>query len=472
MCRVPLVAALACVLAATAAAQPRPPAPRRLLDAPVFTIRPQGALSAFLGEGVNVVVAWRPVGEAARYRVTLTTADNKSTDVEIAATRWEKSGLAPGRYQLTVTAIDATGTEGAISDALPLNVMEVRAVPPGADVSMPPTRGAYAVGTKFSVPAMHCETSPMQIDDLLVLPENELRITTPGAVTLRCAGIPGYLEKQVVIAPVAVAVHSATVIRGATTAIHITLGTVAFVGPRLDVQPFGDVTLGEPVRTEFGLDIPVAAPLAAKTGGLTLQAGTFELGRVSLALVDPPPPPPPPLPKPIDWAAFDFGGQVGAFFPPSEPTDATRIGKPTAAADVITSGPLAGVRLGFFPTPRVGLEGEISIAAGGYANESGVSQLLATRSQLAVRALEFGRLGMRLFAGAGAWTTLRDRNTSQQSVEGEVHAGAALTVETSRNLWLRFQVADLVTAARDGGYAHVLEAQLGIFTRFGRRDSF
>jgi hypothetical protein len=467
-----LVAALACGLAATAGAQPRPPAPRRLLDAPVFTIRPLGALSAFVGEGVEVVIAWRPVGEAARYRVTLTTADGKATDVEIAALRFEKHDLAPGRYQLTVTAIDASGTEGAISEALPLNVVEIRAVPPGADKPMPPTRGAYAVGTKFSVAGMHCEITAAQIDDLLVLPENELRITTPGRALLRCAGILGYLEKEVVIAPISVALQSPTMTRGETTTLHVTLGSVAHIGSHIDVQAFGDITVGEAVRTEYGVDVPVAAPPAAKTGALALHTGNFELGRFDLALVAAPPPPPQPPPAPIDWAALDFGGQVGAFFPPSEVTHATRIGKPTDPDDVVTGGALAGVRVGFFPTRRVGLEGEISILAGGYANESGVSQLLATRGQLAVRAFERGRFGVRLFAGAGAWTTLVDRDTSRQSAEAEVHGGAALTVETSPNLWLRFQLADLVTAARDSGYAHVLEPQLGIFTRFGRRDSF
>ena len=74
----------------------------------MFTIRPQGALSAFVGEGVNVNVAWRAGAEAKRYRVTLTAADGTATDVEVRGVRFEKKGLAPGRYQLTVTAIDAS----------------------------------------------------------------------------------------------------------------------------------------------------------------------------------------------------------------------------------------------------------------------------------------------------------------------------------------------------------------------------
>jgi hypothetical protein len=462
-----------CALAAPVAAQPRPPAPRKLLEAPVFTIRPQGALSAFVGEGLDVAVGWRPVGEAARYRVTLTnTADNTAVDLETAAVRFEKHGIAPGRYQLTVTAIDASGTEGALSEPLPLNVIEVRATPPGADKPQPPTRGAYAAGTRFSVAGMHCEVSAAPIDDLLVLPENELQLTNAGLTTLRCAGIPGYLEKQVVIAPVSIAVPSTTAQRGATTIVHVTIASVAWIGPRLDAQAFGDITIGEPTRTEFGVDVPVAAPLTAKTGGFTIQAGKLELGRVELTLTAPPPPPPPPPITPLDWQALDFGGQVGAFFPPTGAMSATTIGEPMNADDVVTAGPLVGVRLGFFPIARVGLEGELSMIAAGYGDESGVAQILALRIQAAVRGLEIGRFGLRLIGGAGSWTTLRKHGTSTRATEGEVHAGVAVTVEMSPNLWLRLQLADLVTEARDEGYAHVIETQLGIFTRFGRTDSF
>jgi hypothetical protein len=464
-----LVVVLGCALVAPAMAQPRPAAPRKLLDAPVFTIRPQGALAGFIGEGVNVAVGWRPVGEASRYRVTLTnTADNTSADLETASLRFEKQGMAPGRYELTVAAIDASGMEGALSEPLPLNVIEVRGVPPGADKPMPPTRGAYAIGTRFSVPGMHCEVSTAPIDDLLVLPENELQIVKPGLATLRCAGIPGYLEKQVVMAPLTIEVRSADVQRGATTIVHVTLASVALIGPRLDVQPFGDITLGEPTRTDFGLDVPVAAPLAAAKAGFSIHAGSFVLGRFDLTLTAPPPPPPPPPREPLHWQALDLGGQVGAFFPPS----ASTIGDPMQDADVVTAGPLAGVRLGFFPISRLGFEAEVSMIAGGYADESGVSQILATRIQVAARAVEIGRFGLRIIGGVGAWSTLRQHGSSQRASAGEVHGGAAVTVEMSPNLWLRFQLADLVTRARDDGYAHVIEGQFGIFTRFGRTDSF
>lgn len=469
--RITLAALLGCALAVPARAQSEPP--RRLLDPPVFTLRPEGALPAFPGAGVDVTIGWRPVGEAARYRATFTNvATGTSTDVETTALRIDKRGLAPGRYQLTVGALDATGTVGALSEPLPLNVVEVRAVPPGADQPMPPTRDAYAVGTQFSVPGMHCEASESRIDDLLVRAENELRVTRPGRTTLYCAGLPGYLEADVLIAPVSIAAQSTEVTRGRTTIVHVTIGSVAHVGDHLAVTALGDVTAGVPVRTRYGLDVPVTAPRDAGAGTLAIQSGAFELGRVELALLTPAPPPEAVPRPPLDWQALDVGGQIGAFFPPSEGGGATKIGEPSAAGDVITAGPLVGARLGLFPIPRVGLEAELSMAAGGYADESTVSRLLVTRAQLAFRVLEGGRFGLRLLAGGGAWTTLREHGTSQPSTVGEAHAGLALTVETSPNVWLRFQVADLVTAARENTYAHVIEGQLGIVTRFGRRDSF
>ena len=271
---------------APALAQPRPPPPRHLLEAPILTIRPHGTLAAFNGEGVKLVVGWRPVNDAARYRVTITNATNNASDLETVEPRIEKQGLPPGRYHVTVTAIDRSGSEGAISEALPINVIEIHAVPPGADGAMPPTRNAYAVGTRFSAPGMHCETGNAPIDDLLVGPENELRVTKPGLVTLRCAGIPGYLEKQIVIAPIRMLVQT-PVLRGATTTIHVTIGTVARVGTRLDVTATGDISIGPTTRTEFGLDIPVTATEHAKRAALAIRGGDFELGQIPLTIAEP-----------------------------------------------------------------------------------------------------------------------------------------------------------------------------------------
>lgn len=461
---------LGCALTASAVAQPP-----GTLEAPVFTIHPQGALPTFAGDTVDVVVGWRPVVDAIAYRVTLTDASGHAITLDTNELRFEKKQLAPGNYQLTIAAIDRTGAAGAASEVLPINVIEVRAVPPGGDRPAPPTRGAYAVGTTFSVAGMHCEFGDAPIDDLLVGPENEARMPMAGVAVLRCAGLPGYLEKQVVIAPVRVTTQSSRVVRGHTTTINVTLASVASLGERLDVEAIGDITLGEAHRTQFGLEVPVTAPVDAKAATLSVQSAGFEIGRVALELVDGPAPlaapPPPPLP-PIELSAFDIGGFVGLFSPPTGETTGTTLGHPSRREDIITGGPQIGLRLGFFPVSRVGLTGEVALIAGGYVDEANISQILGARGGLEVRAVERGSLGLRLFAGAGALRTLKTRETSSPATDTQVHAGAAVTIETSPNLWLRIQFSDVVTTARDNGYAHCLELQLSVMTRLGRRDSF
>lgn len=434
------------------------PAAARTLDAPQLTIKPQGALAAFTGETVDVTVGWRPVAGAAGYRVTIGDATTETKEL-----RFERKGLAIGKYQLTVVAVDKEGTTSPPSEPLPLNVLEIRALPPGASESMPPQRGAYAVGTQFSVAGMHCEFSDAPIDDLLAGAENAIRMPIAGLATLRCAGMPGYLERQVVIAPVAVATTSHAT-RGIASTVDVTLASVAFIGPKLRVEPRGDIAIGEAKRTAFGLSIPVTARADAKSATLSIRSDEIELGQVDIALDSPPPPPPPPVYVPIDWRALDLGGQAGAFYPPKGPRSST-IGHPATDAEAVAAGPLVGLRLGFFPIPRIGLEGEASLIEAGIADESGSRHLLSSRGTLAVRAIETTRVGVRLLVGAGAIT-------ASNATEAAAHAGAALTIETSPNLWLRFQFLDAVTTARDDGYAHCLELQLGLFTRIGRHDRF
>jgi hypothetical protein len=453
---------LGMTLASSAAAAP--------LDAPQFTIRPNGALAAFTGQGVSTTIGWRPIPGAAKYRLELTDSQNLTMKLELTELRHTFDKLEAGKYQVTVTALDASGTPGATSEPLPLSVLEIRAIPPGAGQSMAPQRGAYAVGTRFSVAGMHCEFSDAPIDDLLVGAENETRMPIAGLATLRCAGIPGYLEKQVVIAPVSIqATTPAT--KGMTTTVHVTVASVAYLGEALDVEALGDLTLGDAQRTDFGFEVPVNVAPTATSAGLSIQTGDLELGRVSLQLIDAPPPPPPPVRVRLDWRALDLGGHAGAFVP-SDGRHAPTIGMPTAPGDVISGGPLVGLRLGFFPTRRVGLEGEATLIEAGHGDREGSSHVLTGRVQLAVRALESGNLGIRVIAGTGTFTNLSETGTSRVATQGELHAGAALTIETSPNLWLRFQFVDAVTTAVDDGYSHCLELQLGVVTRVGRRDSW
>jgi hypothetical protein len=440
------------------------------LEAPQFTIRPQGALPVLTGERVSITIGWRPILDAAKYRLTITDAKSETTIVELTELRHRLLDLAPGKYQVTITALEPSGTPGATSDPLPLTVVEVRAIPPGAGESMAPKRGAYAIGTRFSVAGMHCEFSDAPVDDLLVGPENEVRRPVAGLATLRCAGIAGYLEKQVVIAPVSIqATTSAT--KGQTTNVIVTVASVAHLGDSLDVEAIGDLTLGDAQRTDFGFEVPVHVARSATSAVLSIQTGDFELGRATLPLIDAPPPPPRPVRQRLDWRALDLGGHAGAFIP-SDGRKAPTIGMPTDTADFVAGGPLVGLRMGFFPTRKVGVEGEATLIEAGHRDNEGNSHILASRIQLAVRALDRGNLGIRVIGGTGTLTNLTQSGTASAGTQGELHAGGALTIETSPNLWLRFQFVDVVTTARDDGYSHCLELQLGVVTRMGRHDSW
>ena len=149
--------------------------------------------------------------------------------------------------------------------------------------------------------------------------------------------------------------------------------------------------------------MPVTVHADAKSASLSIQSGRLRARsrRASPSITPPPPPPPPPY-APIDWRALDLGGQAGAFFPPEGPTRIDDRPSRRATTKRSRAGPLVGLRLGFFPIPRIGLEAEVSLIEAGLADESGSRHLLASRGTLAVRAIETSRVGVRMLVGAGA----------------------------------------------------------------------
>ena len=458
-----------CCLAGPAAAAPEPHA---ALEAPAFGAREAHAFAALPGEGAAVRVAWSQVVGAAHYQATWTDPHGRAIDVETATSAFERAGVAPGHYTLAVAAVDVAGTVGPRSKSYGVDVVELRAIPPGAAGSTGPTRGAYAVGTRFAAPGLHCEFGAAEADQLARgAPGNELRATAAGAYHLRCASSTGALvtDTPVIIAPVVVNARDPEVARGRTSVVHLVVASVAELGLGLDVTAHGDLEVGDPQRTPDGFDVPVTVAPGARSATLAVVASGLELGQSELRVVDAAATAESSGDH-VAWWAADLGGQIGAFLPASSGLGAPGIGHPTDPRDTVTSGPLFGPRFGIFPTRRVGLELESSIVAAGYEDKGGVATLLATRAQLAVRAFDRGRFGVRLLAGAGEIFALQDFGSSQRGGSGEVHYGAAWTLETRPNLWLRVQGLDVITSAADGGYAHSIELQLAVVTRLGRRD--
>jgi len=419
---------------------------------------------AFGGAPAPVRLTWAPMPGVARYRARWTDA-GAQIDIELPGTAaaFERAENTPGRHQLSVTAIDAAGRESPPAE-LAVDIVTVAAIAPGTDEPTVPATTAFAIGARFSSPGLICKLGHG-------VPAAQVVATVPGAALLACGGEAGQprVEVPIVIAPVRVAGPIAALVRDRTTRVHVTIASVAAIGEQLDVEAIGDLELGDAERTERGLDVAVTVRAGAATGALLVRAGAVELGRVELVLVDPPAAPAAPSTRAL-WFALDAGVQVGGFFPPSEGGGASTLGNPTDPADAVTSGALIGGRLGIFPTRRVGLEVEASLVMAGYADRPGVATLAVTRAQLAVRFVDERQLGLRVLAGADLIGVLDEQATSRRDAVGGVHYGAAFTIETRRNLWLRLQALHVVTTARDAGYAHSIELQLGLVTRLGRRD--
>ncbi len=235
-----------------------------------------------------------------------------------------------------------------------------------------------------------------------------------------------------------------------------------------------------PAGTAVGVPTPIdrASPIDPtgkdpRPAGTAVGAANFprglELGRIDLALVERAPPPSQSEPQ-IRWFALDVGGQVGALVMLSEGKAKAALGMPSNPADTLTNAPLLGARTGLFPTRRVGIEGELSLAIPGYLGHPGFSFVTSARAQLAARLVEDQRYGLRLLGGAGLLGVLSRDGTSRRTIHGAVHWGAAFTIETRPDLWLRIEALHVITSAQDAGFAHNVELQLGVVTRLGRRD--
>jgi hypothetical protein len=407
---------------------------------------------AFAGRPAQVRLTWPAMPGVARYRARWTQS-GALIDIELAgtATAFEREVSSAGHHQLTVVAIDAAGRESPPVE-VGVDIVAVAAIAPGFDEPLAGNVPAFALGARFRSAGLTCT-----LGDAPAGPEAVAQ--KPGAATLRCSVQGGpRIELPVVIAPVIVEGPKRPLVRGVATKVHLTVASVARIGEHLDVEA-ADADLGPVRRTEHGLEVAVTPRDGAVASSLVVRARRAAgepggpgpvVGRVELVVADPPPPPPPP-PERTAWFALDLGYHVGVIAPTG---DRPAIGD---SAREIIHRPLGGVRVGLFPTRRVGLETELALAAPDY-RPAQKTWVVAARAQVAARVLD-GAVGLTLVGGAGVLST-----------SGAVHYGGAFTFETRRNLWLRLEVLHVMTVARDAGYAHCLEVQLGLVTRLGRRD--
>jgi hypothetical protein len=441
------------VLLAAAAAPPAhasPPAPPGK-PPPTPVIAPGAhTFVALAGRPAPVRLAWPAVPSAARYRARWMHSGTL-VDVELpgTATAFERQVSSVGHHQLTLIAIDAAGRESAPVE-VGVDVIAVAAIAPGFDEPSAPnpsaaaSTAAFAVGARFRSTGLACRLGDGQAG-------REVMAREAGATTLRCDGEPAlHIQVPVVIAPVIVDVLAPKrpLPRGTATTVHLTVASVAQLGEKLEVEPEGDLGVADVRRTPHGLELAVTPREGTTSAALVVRSRGVALGRTELAIAEAPRAP---APLGETWLWLELGYHVGLF----APTEAPAIDD---AHKPLVAGPLAGGRVSVFPTQRVGVEGELGVAALDHRGGR-TGWFVSARAQLAFRAVDRGRFGLRLLGGAGLLRT-----------SGAIQYGGALTFETHPNLWLRFQALDAITAARDAGYAHCIELQLGVVTSLGRRD--
>lgn len=434
---------------------------RAEIAAPQLAVGPH-AFAVVAGQAAKVAVAWRAVAGATHYRVSW-----KDVEHDVTATAFESVEAIAGRHALSIVALDKAGHASAAT-TVQIDIIAITAIAPGATTSA--AAPAFAIGTRFASPGRPCSLDPSTPPSgTAARPahELELQVHTAGRPWLAC----GEVSVPIIVAPVLVAMEDrAPLPREAPTPLHVTVASVAPLGDRLDIEAIGELDLAEAQRTRGGFDVTVTPRANATSVGLRVMAGALELGRVTvpiaeraLAVVVPPTPAP-------AWFALDVGALAGIFAPPSVGGSASHLGHPTAAADVLaTGGSLAG-HVGFFPMRDVGLETQVAYVATGYAANGGTSSLLVERIQLAFRAVDDHRYGLRLLLGGDILTELAHRGTSRRATDGGLHYGAAFTIGVTRDLWVRVEAMHMISTAVDASYASSFIAQVGVVTRFGRRD--
>lgn len=452
----PRACLVGCVLfaAASAAAAPKPPA------APVIAAGTR-TFVAFAGRPATVRIAWTPVVGAVRYRARWSNLLHP-IDIVLTAPVLERSETVSGQHQVSIFAVNELGIESAPTE-LTFDVVPIAVTRAGSELPETTDSIAFAVGARFSSPGLRCRIGGG-------IPANEAVAASPGATLVRCGGETGQpgAEAPIVITPVLVSARTAPLRRGTPTRVHVSVASTAPLGDRLEVEAIGDLALGDIKRTRGGIDVVITAGDEDEDAGLILRAASVELGRLRLATIDPPPIVM--APAKLDWFALDLGGYIGAITTPQFGDDALVLGEPLDPDDTLASGPLAGLRLGMFPTRRVGVELEVALATPSYVGRLGVAALMISRGQIAARIAEEGRFGLRALVGGGLLALLSESGTSRAGSLGSVHYGGAFSVETRRNVSVRLQALHVITVARDAGYAHCLEVTIGVVTRLGRRD--
>ena len=116
--------------ARTISAEDRAGKPRPLVGAPQVSL-PAALMLSVDGAPHPVHVGWKSVPDASRYEVTVARPGAESVAITTDRIEAELPGLGPGRYSVTVRAVDREGLPGELSPAQSIRIVGV-ALPRGA----------------------------------------------------------------------------------------------------------------------------------------------------------------------------------------------------------------------------------------------------------------------------------------------------------------------------------------------------
>ncbi|MCE9575876.1 MAG: FecR family protein, partial [Deltaproteobacteria bacterium] len=453
-----------------------PEPPRKLPPAPAWVADAPDRFVSLGGAGATVAARWVAVPVAARYRVTVLADGDVDVTAVVApatATGFELHGLPAGHYRARVATIDADDFEGIRSPDFAFEVIDAAVIPAGATeplAAAPPPVADPEAGADLTAPVAaplvavgtHVRADGLTCDPIASTADTALRCRDAAGAALAPAPV------QVVAVTVAAASATAatTIARDRITTVELALSSAAPLGPHFLAVASEGVTVVavRPIAGGLAVDLQ-AGPTAGATGRLRVVASgepPIEVAAVDLAIAAPAaatPSPRPDAPAPRS-PVLELGGFAGVrTFAPGN-----ALGAPASAATELAAGPLAGVRLGYFPTAAIGGEVELAAIAGRYAGIDGAAELASVRANLVVR--RQGRhLGGRLLLGLGADALLASgRSASDNAML--VDLGAAGTFTTDSGLTLRLDLRDDISRSDAGERAHGLEATLGLLVPF------
>jgi hypothetical protein len=461
-----------------------PEAPHTLPPAPRWTT-PVARAAAVAGRTAPIRAEFAPSPGITTYRIAVRTPGGDRV-ASLPATAGPEAGavvihrLRPGAYVARVIAVDADGFESRPSADLPIEVFDLPAVAAGRDdlVVMPDEPGAatteatgptLSLGARVLVPAaLTCRLGDAAARSPLVVTRVE-----PTALSCQRAGEE---VAAPVIAGVALAVQLAdaaappVVPRRGNLTLAFSLVDAA-AAPAVDAMASGlRVVAVEPTAT--GVDVTVAAAAGSTGGELELvlrDAPQVSLTRVALAVesAEAPVDRVTATGSPLGALRFEAGGYFGYLALPDSVDNALELGNPEDPAyRVAGGGPVVGARGALWPTTRVGFEVELAMIAAGHAG-GGRGPVLGYRGHLAFRILRDGRFGLGAVVGGGAMTLLRGRGDAEPDTDSAAHWGLGFSVALPRGLELRLDARHLLGPARDAGFAHMFELDLGFARRLG-----